>query len=138
MLGFLRKHLHKHVRGNIHRPWMQWSIRIYEGVTTFLHGLLWFTGLLFLSGHIAATAVQAGYHLTNVWSHADRIVAMDLGHMGWQELLALASIPSGLLAIYSMYTAYERWRLWAHHGHHCDPALTAPEPKDTAGAVTAA
>ena len=89
MLGFLRKHLHKHVRGNIHRPWMQWSIRIYEGVTTFLHGLLWFTGLLFLSGHIAASAVQAGYHLTNVWSHADRIVAMDLGHMGWQELLAL-------------------------------------------------
>jgi hypothetical protein len=96
MLGFLRKHLHKHVRGNIHRPWMQWSIRIYEGVTTFLHGLLWFTGLLFLSGHIAASAVQAGYHLTNVWSHADRIVAMDLGHMGWQELLALASIPSNL------------------------------------------
>lgn len=30
--------------------------------------------------------------------------------MGWQELLALTSIPSGLLALYSMYTAYERWR----------------------------
>jgi hypothetical protein len=89
MLGFLRKHLHKHVRGNIHRPWMQWSIRIYEGVTTFLHGLLWFTGLLFLSGHIAASAVQAGYHLTNVWSHADRIVAMDLGHMGGRNSLPL-------------------------------------------------
>jgi hypothetical protein len=84
---------------------MQWSIRIYEGGTTFLHGLLWFTGLLFLSGHIAASAVQAGYHLTNVWSHADWIVAMDLGHMGWQELLALASIPSGLLALYSIGTA---------------------------------
>jgi hypothetical protein len=47
--------------------------------------------------------------------------------MGWQELLALASIPSGLLALYSMYTAYERWRVWAHHGHHCDAALTAPD-----------
>ena len=92
MLGFLRRHLHRHVRRNIHRTWMQWTIRLYEGVTTFLHGLLWFTGLLFLSGHIAASAVQA----------------LDLGHMGWQELLALASIPSGLLALYSMYTAYNR------------------------------
>jgi hypothetical protein len=82
---------------------MQWSIRIYECVTTFLHGLLWFTGLLFLSGH-AASAVGAGYYLTNVCSHAARIIAMDLGHMGWQELLALASIPSGLLAL----TAYIR------------------------------
>ena len=88
MLGFVRRHLHRHVRRNIHRPWMQWSIRLYEGATTFLHGLLWFTGLLFLAGHIAASAVQAGYHLTNVWSHADKIVALDLGHMGWQELLA--------------------------------------------------
>jgi hypothetical protein len=60
MLGFIRRHLHRHVRRNIHRPWMQWSIRLYEGVTTFLHGLLWFTGLLFLAGHIAASAVQAG------------------------------------------------------------------------------
>jgi hypothetical protein len=75
---------------------MQWSIRLYEGVTTFLHGLLWFTELLFLAGHIAASAAQAGYHLANIWSHADQIVALDLGHMGWQELLALASIPSGL------------------------------------------
>jgi hypothetical protein len=111
MLGFIRRHLHRHVRRNIHRSWMQWSIRLYEGVTTFLHGLLWITGLLFLTGHIAATAVQARYHLTNVWSNADKIVALDLGHMGWQELLALASIPSGLLALYSMYTAYERWRV---------------------------
>jgi hypothetical protein len=31
MLGFLRKHVHRHVRDIIHRPWMQWSIRIYEG-----------------------------------------------------------------------------------------------------------
>ena len=97
MLGFLRRHLHRHVRSNIHRPWMQWTIRLYEGVTTFVHGLLWITGLLFLSGHIAATAVQAGYHLTNIWWNADKIVALDLGHMGWQGLLALASIPSGFL-----------------------------------------
>jgi hypothetical protein len=106
---------------------MQWSIRLYEGISTFLHGLLWFTGLLCLSGHIAASAVQAGYHFTNVWSNTDTIIALDLGHMGWQELLALASIPSGLLALYSMYTAYERWRVSAHHGHHCDAALTAPD-----------
>jgi hypothetical protein len=66
MLGFLRRHLHRQVRHSIHRSWMQWSIRLYEGVTTFVHGLLWITGLLFLSGHIAATAVQAGYHLSNV------------------------------------------------------------------------
>jgi hypothetical protein len=52
MLGFIRRHLHRHVRRNIHRPWMQWSIRLYEGVMTFLHGLLWFTGLLSLAGHM--------------------------------------------------------------------------------------
>jgi len=60
----------------------------------------------------------------------DRIVALDLGHMGWQELLALASIPAGLTALYSMYTAYERWTVWAYHGHHTDPVLTAPEPHE--------
>ena len=98
MFGFLRRHLHRHVRRNIHRPWMQWTIRAYEGITTFFHSLLWFTGFLFLTGHVAATVVQAGYHLSNVWSNADRIVAFDLGHMGWQELLALASIPAGLMA----------------------------------------
>jgi hypothetical protein len=136
MIGFIRRHLHRHVRHNIHRPWTQWSIRLYEGVTTFLHGLLWFTGLLFLAGHIAASAVQVGYHLTNVWSHADQIVALDLGHMGWQELLALASIPAGVMALYSMYTAYERWRVWAHHGHHCDSKLTAPEPDEPRAPVT--
>jgi hypothetical protein len=26
VLGFLRRYLHRHVRRNIHRPWMQWSI----------------------------------------------------------------------------------------------------------------
>jgi len=135
MLDFLRRHLHRHVRRNIHRTWMQWSIRLYEGVTTFVHRVLWFTGLLFVSGHVAATAVQTGYHLTNVWSHADQIMALDLAQMGWQELLALASIPAGLMALYSMYTAYERWRLWAHHGHHCDPALTAPEQHEVAAAT---
>jgi hypothetical protein len=51
--------------------------------------------------------------------------------MGWRELLALASIPAGLMALYSMYTAYERWRIWAHHGHHCDPVLTPPDPRET-------
>jgi hypothetical protein len=127
MLGFLRRHLHRRVRRNIHQAWMQWSIRLYEGVTTFVHGLLWFTGFLFLSGHIAAGAVQAGYHFSRVWSNADKIVALDLGQMGWQGLLALASIPSGLMALYSMFTAYERWRVWAHHGHHCDAALIAPD-----------
>jgi hypothetical protein len=80
------------------------------------------------------TAVQAGYHLTKIWSNADKIVALDLGHMGWQELLALASIPSGLLALYSMYTAYERWRVWAHHGHHCDAALSSPDVRQLAPA----
>jgi len=131
MIAFLRRHLHSHVRRNIHQAWMRWSIRLYEGITTFIHGVLWFTGLLFLSGHMAAAAVQAGYHLTNVWSNADRITAFDLAHMGWRELLSLASIPAGLMALYSMYTAYERWRIWAHHGHHCDPALTPPEPHAT-------
>ena len=66
MFGFLRRHLHRHVRRNIHRPWMQWMIRAYEGITTFFHSLLWFTGFLFLTGHVAATVVQAGYHLSNV------------------------------------------------------------------------
>jgi len=131
MAAFLRRHLHSHVRRNIHQAWMRWSIRLYEGITTFIHGVLWFTGLLFLSGHIAASTVQAGYHLTNVWSNADRIMAFDLAHMGWRELLSLASIPAGLMALYSMYTAYERWRIWAHYGHHCDPALTPPAPHET-------
>ena len=136
MFGFLRRHLHRHVRRNIHRPWTQWTIRAYEGITTFFHSLLWFTGFLFLTGHVAATVVQAGYHLSNVWSNADRIVAFDLGHMGWQELLALASIPAGLMALYSMYTAYERWHVWAHHGHHWDTALTAPEPHEVHARTT--
>jgi hypothetical protein len=127
MLGFVRRHLHRHVRRNIHQAWMQWSIRIYEGITTFVHSVVWFSGLLLLSGPIAASAIQAGYHLTHAWSNAGSIVAFDLEHMGWQELLALASIPAGLMAIYSMYTAYERWRVWAHHGHHCDTALTPPD-----------
>src|SRR5262245_28754885 len=50
MVAFLRKHVHSHVRRNLHRAWMQWSIRLYEGITTFIHSVLWFTGLLFLSG----------------------------------------------------------------------------------------
>jgi len=30
MLGFVRRHLHRHVRRNIHRPWMQWFSRTPE------------------------------------------------------------------------------------------------------------
>jgi hypothetical protein len=36
MVAFLRRHLHSHVPRNIHRAWMQWSIRLYEGITTLL------------------------------------------------------------------------------------------------------
>lgn len=127
MFGFIRKHFHRHIRQNIHQIWLQWVIRIYEGFKTFLHGAVWFTGLLFLASHVAASAVQAGYHITNAWSNAGKIYALDLSRAGWQELLALASIPAGIMGLYSMYTAYERWRAWAFHGHHLDPALSAPE-----------
>src|SRR5262249_61677134 len=97
----------------------------------FMPGVSLFLGLLFLADLMLVSAVSAGYLLIHVWSNADRILEFDLAHMGWRELLALASIPAGVMALYSMYTAYERWRIWAHHGHHCDPALTAPEPRET-------
>ena len=63
---------------------MQWGIRIYEGITTFVHGVLWFTGLLFLSGHIAKKdgkvwVGQLGATVsTEEGKQAARAVAIDL------------------------------------------------------------